>query len=177
MIASKKLIFILLMVTLASFLSACSHVAYPRGPIPVKMDVVGRLDIQKEISFENGVTDAKLTLVAVQGAYKWFANYKEWTNFIITQLENELRNRGVPVRPESENIYKLKVESVGLFWGTWATRCIVNVRVERKDGTWSKTYEGNNPSPASLYRAIDGAVYRAVVAILEDKDFRNSISR
>ena len=52
---------------------------------------------------------------------------------------------------------------------------MVNVRVENKEGTWSKTYEGNNSSPATLYRAVDGAVYKAVVAILGDKDFKNAI--
>jgi len=92
-------------------------------------------------------------------------------------LETELKNRGVQVKPDSEDVFKVRVEHVGLFWGSFATRCIVNVRVEKKDGTWSKTYEGNNASPASLYRAVDGAVYKAVVAIMGDNDFKNAISR
>jgi hypothetical protein len=45
------------------------------------------------------------------------------------------------------------------------------------DGTWSKIYEGNNASPATLYRAVDGAVYKAVVALLEDKDFRIAVGQ
>ena len=73
--------------------------------------------------------------------------------------------------------FRVKVEQTGLHWGSFAIRCVVNVRVEKMDGTWSKIYEGNNASPATLYRAVDGAAHKSVVAILEDKDFRNVMSR
>jgi len=69
------------------------------------------------------------------------------------------------------------VDSAALYWGFAAIRCIVWVRIEKKDGTWSKSYEGNNASRATLYRAVDGAVYKAVVAILQDKDFKNALSQ
>ncbi len=174
---TQKLILTLLIVILAFFFSACSHVAVPRGPIPVKMDVVGPMNTNKAISLENGVPDSRLTLIATQGYHKWFADYNVWTSFIVSQLESELRGRGVQVIPNGQEAFKVKVEQAGLYWGSFATRCIVHVRVERKDGTWSKSYEGNNPSMASLNRSIDGAVYRAVVAILQDKDFMNAISR
>lgn len=83
-------------------LSGCSHVVYPRGPIQVKMDVVGSIDAKKVVSFTDGVQDARLTLVATQGSHKYFVDYKQWTGFIVSQLEDELRKRGVEVKPESE---------------------------------------------------------------------------
>jgi uncharacterized lipoprotein YajG len=141
------------------------------------MEVVGPMNVDKTITLENGAQDSKLTLIATQGIHKWYADYSVWTSLIVAQLESELRGRGVRVSPDSQEIIKVKVEQAGLFWGSFSTRCIVNVRVERKDGTWSKSYEGNNASPANLYRSVDGAVYRAVVAILQDKDFMNAISR
>jgi hypothetical protein len=164
----------LLMVSVALLFSGCSHVVYPRGAIPVKMDVVGSMDAKKVVSFINGVTDSKLTLIATQGTDKYFADYKQWTSAIASQLENELRNRGVQVRPESEVGFKVSVESVGLFWGAFATRCIVRARVEKTDGTWSRTYEGNNASN-NINRAIDGAAYKVVVAIMGDQDFKSTI--
>ncbi len=164
----------LLMVSVALLFSGCSHVVYPRGAIPVKMDVVGSMDAKKVVSFINGVTDSKLTLIATQGTDKYFADYKQWTSAIASQLENELRNRGVQVRPESEVGFKVSVESVGLFWGAFATRCIVRARVEKTDGTWSRTYEGNNASN-NINRAIDGAAYKVVVAIMGDQDFKSAI--
>ena len=168
-----KLIFSLL-VMFALLFSGCSHVVYPRGPIPVKMDVVGSMDVKKVVSFINGVTESKLTLVATQGSHKYFADYRQWTISVVSQLEGELRNRGVQVRPESEVGFKVAVESVGLFWGAFASRCIVRVRVEKTDGTWSRSYEGNNASN-HFNRAIDGAVYKVVVAILGDQELRNAM--
>ena len=92
----------------------------------------------------------------------------------MSQLEDELRKRGVQVRPESEIGFKVGVESVGIFWGAFSQRCIVRARVEKIDGTWSKNYEGNNAS-GNFNRAIDGAVYKAVVAIMGNQDFKNAI--
>lgn len=174
MVKSLTLLLSLLMVSFALLFSGCSHVIYPRGPIPVKMDVVGSMDAKKVVSFINGVTDSKLNLVATKGSDKYFADYKHWTSSTVSQLEEELRNRGVQVKPESEVGFKVGVESVGLFWGAFATRCIVRVRIEKIDGTWSRTYEGNNASN-HFNRAIDGAAYKVVVAIMGDQDFKNAI--
>lgn len=177
MTGTQKLVLASLIMTLTFLFSACSHVTVPRGPIQVKMDVVGSLDIPEEISFENGVPDSKLTLIGSQGFHKWYADYRAWTSFIINHMETELRNRGVKVTAGSGTPFKVKVEQAGLYWGSFAIRCVVNVRVEKMDGTWSKIYEGNNASPATLYRAVDGAVYKAVVAILQDKDFKIAVGQ
>ena len=177
MTGTQKLVLTSLIVILTFFFSACSHVMIPRGPIPVKMDVVGAMNVNKAISVQNDVPESKLIIIASQGFHKYYADYRVWTSFIVSHLETELRSRGVQVTPDSQDVFKVRIEQAGIYWGSFSTRCVVNVRVERKDGTWSKSYEGNNASPASLYRSIDGAVYKAVVAILEDKDFRNAMSR
>jgi len=171
---TSKLVFPLLMVLLALLFSGCSQVVYPRGAIAVKMDVIGSIDAKKVVSFTNGVPESKLTLVATQGNQKYFVDYKHWTGSIVGQLEDELRKRGVQVRPESDINFKVSVESVGLFWGAFSQRCIVRARADKMDGTWSKNYEGNNASD-NFDRAVDGAVYKVVVTIMEDQDFRNAI--
>ena len=79
--------------------------------------------------------------------------------------------------PGSDYVFHVALQDVKLIQGAWATRCIVTVLVERADGKWSHTYEGNNASPASAERAIDGAVYRAVEAIIADPGFRNALSQ
>jgi hypothetical protein len=94
MVKSSKLVFLLWVALFALLFSGCSHVVYPRGAIAVKMDVVGSMEAKKTVSFANGVTDSKLTLVATQGTDKYFANYQQWTSSIVSQLESELGNRG-----------------------------------------------------------------------------------
>jgi hypothetical protein len=177
MFSYPKSILVLFLFIFAVLFSACSHVVYPRGPIPVTMDVVGPIDTPNEISFVNGVAESNLILIATYGAHKYLADFKQWTDLIIDQLETELERRGVRVKPDGGDIFTVSVENARLFWGAWATRCIVNVRIDKGDGTWSKMFEGNNTSPASLYRSIDGAAYKVVVAIIEDQDFKKAISR
>lgn len=167
----------LFLVIVTFLFSACSHVVSPRGPIPVKIDVVGPIDTSKEISLVNDQTESKLTLIATYGAHKYLADFKQWTDLIVDQLETELEKRGVQIKPDSDDIFRVSVENARLFWGAWAIRCIVNVRLEKSDGTWSKTFEGNNASPATLYRAVDGAVYRVVEAMIRDRGFRRTLSR
>jgi len=171
---TSKFVIPLLMVMLVLLFSGCSQVVSPRGAIAVKMDVIGSMDAKKVVSFTNGVRDSKLTLVASQGNQKYFADYKHWTDSIVSQLGDELRKRGVQVKPESDVSIKVSVESVGLSWGAFSQRCIVRARADKIDGTWSKNYEGNDAS-ANFDRAIDGAVYKVIIAIMGDQDFRNAI--
>jgi len=174
MIRSSKFLSSLLMISLVFLFFGCSHVVYPRGPIPVKTDVVGSIDAKKEVSFINGVADSKLTLIATQGSHKYFADYRQWAGLIVSQLESELKSRGVQVQSEGGTAFKVAVESVGLFWGSFSTRCIVRVRVEKMDGTWTKTFEVNNAS-GHFARTFDGAAHKVVVAILGDQDFKNAM--
>lgn len=174
MVKSTKYLALLILVSMVLFFSGCSHIVAPRGAIPVKTDVVGSIDSRQEVSFSNGVAESKLTLIATQGSHKYFADYKHWTGQIVSQLESELKTRGVQVLSEGGAAFKVAVESVGLFWGSFATRCIVRVRVEKMDGTWTKTYEVNNAS-GHFARTFDGAAHKAVVAVLSDQDFRNAM--
>jgi len=171
---TAKLVFPLLSLMFALLFSGCSQVVHPSGAIAVKMEVIGPMDAKKVLCFTNAVSDSKLTLVATQGNQKYFADYKHWTGSIVSQLEDELRKRGVQVKPESDIGFRVSVESVGLFWGAFSKRCIVRVRAGKIDGTWSKNYEGNHASD-NFDQAIDGAVYKVVVAIMGDQDFRNAI--
>jgi len=170
-----KCIFALFFLMLPLLFSGCSQIVYPRGAIPVDMAKVGQISTNKVISLLNAQTESKLTLVAVQGSNKFFADFKQWSDFIVAQLGTELEKRGVQVKPEGNNVFKISVPNLRFFWGSWAVRCIVNVQVERKDGKWAKTYEGNNAGQ-NINRAIDGAVHKAVEAIIGDPDFQRALA-
>ena len=98
-------------------------------------------------------------------------------NRVVSAKEKVSGTQEVQAEPDSDYIFNVSVRDVKLAQGSWATRCIVTVLVERADGQWSNTYEGNNASPASAARAIDGAVYRAVEAIITDRGFRDALSQ
>ena len=172
--------------------SGLPPLAAPRIQIPVTMEAAGPIATDKKISFVNSTNEFKVRLVAAIGYKKYYADLESWADIIIAQLEAELQQRGVTVTsshkeisktqkqqapPESDYTFDVAVGNVQLIQGSFATRCIVTVLVERADGSWSHTYEGNNASPASAERAIDGAGYRVVEAIIADPGFRDLISR
>jgi hypothetical protein len=174
----------------------------PQAQIPVTMEVAGPIAQSNRISLVNSTQEFKIIFLATLNYTKYYADFQAWADIIIAQLETELQKRGVKVvspadttanrvvsakekvsktqemqvEPESKYIVNVSVLDVKLVQGSWATRCIVNVLIERADGQWSNTYEGNNASPASAARAIDGAVYRVVEAIIADGGFRDAIS-
>ena len=174
MFMPRKCILFLFILILPFLLSACSHVVYPRGPIPVGMDKVGRIDTHQEISLINKVAESKLTLAAVQGYDKFLVDYKHWTDLIVDQLKTELAKRGVQVKPQGDHTFNISTTNIRYFWGAWAVRCIVNVRVERSDGAWSKEYEGNNAGH-QINRATDGAVHKVVAEIIGDYGFTKAL--
>ena len=60
--------------------------------------------------------------------------------------------------------------------GSVTCRCTGSVLVREHGGEWSKTYTFVNEG-ASTLRAIDGATYQVVKAILKDPAFRRALSR
>src|SRR4030042_3408298 len=70
MTGTQKLVLTSSIVILTVLFSACSHVMIPRGPIPVKMDVVGAMNVNKAISVQNDVPDSKLVIITSQGFTK-----------------------------------------------------------------------------------------------------------
>ncbi|MFC1885319.1 hypothetical protein ACFL2O_11170 [Thermodesulfobacteriota bacterium] len=93
MIRSLTLVSLLLMLFFVFFLSGCSHIIYPTAPIPVKMEAVGAMDVMKEVSFVNASTDSIIALIATHKRRKYFANYQQWTGFVVSQLEEELKKK------------------------------------------------------------------------------------
>jgi hypothetical protein len=172
----------------------------PQVQIPVTMEVAGPIAQSKRISFVNSTHEFKVIFLITLNYKKYYADSQAWADIIIVQLEDELQKRGVriitpvdvasdtamsshekvsvaQVTPEIDYVFNVAVQDIKLVQGSWATRCIVTVLVERADGQWSHTYERNNASPASAERAIDGAVYRVVEAIIADPGFRSALSQ
>jgi hypothetical protein len=93
---------------------------------------------------------------------------QKWTDTAAGLLKSELEKRGFDVTQGSPKEIKLTVLRANLYWGFAAIRCILFLKVETSDG-YTHEYEGNNASGWTLYRACDGAVTRAIAAMLEDK--------
>jgi len=71
------------------------------------------------------------------------------------------------LRPVHQKKLKLSVNSIVGTFGFAVVRVEITLEAETSDG-YVNTYIGDNRSPATLYRAADGAVMRAVAEMLRD---------
>jgi hypothetical protein len=159
---------VLFICILASF--GCSHHYTPKQ-YPIKTDMVQELNLNQAVSVVNNQHSENMVLMGAQGFHKWLGNMHLWTEVAAELLRSELINRGSTVTSDAPKELKLAITRVNLFWGAWAIRCILSLRVETGDG-YIQEFEGNNASPATLYRACDGAVTKAVAALLNDDQIR-----
>jgi hypothetical protein len=131
--------------------------------------MVSDFSCHDSVAVTNAHESGKMILIGSQGAHKWMGDMQLWTDTAVGVLENELQLRGIKVTGESTKELKLTVTHANVYWGFAAIRCILSLKVEAGEG-YTNTFEGNNSSPWTLYRACDGAVTRAVEAMLNDEN-------
>ena len=143
--------------------AACTHVYVPRK-YPVANTTIASFANHPTVQMTN-TAESRNTIVGSQGAHKWIGDLHTWTDVAIGLLTDELGKRGVTFVTDGKKTLKLSITRAQIFWGFAAIRCILNLHVETGDGH-SFEFEGNNASPGTLYRAVDGSVTRAVEALL-----------
>jgi hypothetical protein len=121
------------------------------------------------IAVINAHKTGKMALIGSQGVHKWMGDMQLWTDTAVGVLENELQIRKINVTGEASKTLKLAITHANTYPGFASIRCVLSLRVETGEG-YSKEFEGNNSSPWTLYRACDGAVTRAVEAMLNDEE-------
>jgi hypothetical protein len=99
----------------------------------------------------------------------WLIDYHAWTDVAIAIAQRELTARGMTVDAQSARRLQLSIESANTEVGWWTVASTIVMRVETGDG-YTATFRGENSSAmvANPKRQIDGAMMRAVVAMLSD---------
>lgn len=102
------------------------------------------------------------------------ADLHQYTQSAITLLERALKKRGIYVGTSGRKAVTLKVSNVSFSYG-WTIGYRLNLSAEFKDGGRTVVPAQNN-SPATAYRAIDGALMHAVTNLLLDQEFQKYIN-
>ena len=154
----NKIIYYSLSILLIIGLSGCTRVInYTPNPSTFKMDAIEEFSSNNSISLINEQISTDDVEFASKGIAKFTGNLQEWTDTAIQITKRELSKRNMNVTNEDvSKKLKLSIESVK-----------GRLNVETGDG-YKNYYIGDNRSPANLYRASDGAVMRAVAAMLND---------
>jgi len=150
------------------FSFGCTHYYVPKQH-PVAPGLVPDFTGNNAIAVINAHETGKMTLIGSQMAHKWMGDMRLWTDTAVGVLQNELQIRRIKVTGDASKELKLAVTHANVYWGFASIRCIITLEVDTGEG-YHKTFEGNNSSPWTLYRACDGAVTRAVEAMLNDEE-------
>ncbi|MBW1849278.1 MAG: hypothetical protein JRJ27_19605 [Deltaproteobacteria bacterium] len=159
---------IILLLFIFSLPSACSHYYVPKQH-PVKAGMVPDFTGQKSIHIINAHETSNIKLFYVAGFHKYLGDMQLWTDTAVGVLRSELEIRNIPVKDTASKTITLKIAHANAYQGFASIRCIVTLEVETSEGH-RKTFEGNNTSPWTLWRACDGAVTLAVTAMLNDDE-------
>jgi len=151
----------------------CTHYYVPQQ-YPLKLEMIPEFKGNQPISVKNTHTSNNIVLLGSQGGHKWMGDLQKWTDTAVGLFKSELGKRDVIITEDAQKELKLTVTKANIYWGFAAIRCIVYLKVETGDG-YTREFEGNNPSPWTLYRACDGAITRAVAAMLNDDMILNYI--
>jgi hypothetical protein len=144
----------------------CTHHYVPNAKT-FKLDDIQEFSSTNYIWLENAQTDSEDLLFATNMGHKFFGNLKGWTETAMAITERELTKRGMLVTANTAKRLKLSVNSIKGTFGFAVVRVETTLIVETSDG-YINTYVGDNRSPATIYRAADGAVMRAVAEMLRD---------
>jgi len=148
----------------------CTHYYTPKQ-YPLKPGMVEKLSINQPVTIVNDQPDTENKIIGAQGGNKWLGNLNQWTNTAVRLLKDEFEKRDITVTENSPKVLYLKINDANFYWGFFQIRCILYLTARTGDG-YKNEFEGNNASGATIYRAADGAVTRAVAAMLNDHKIR-----
>jgi hypothetical protein len=164
-IARKPAVLVLLCGTFG-----CAPLQITTNPdaFPVPLDNPVQLRGNQSIDLLNAYktqTQVKIFL----GGPTWEADLRQYTQSAITLLGRELRKSGATIEPSNKSIV-LRVHNVQSAPGAFLIPGSLVLDAEYGDGTKSSVAEQDNAS--SAWRAIDGAMVRAVAKLLADERFQ-----
>lgn len=148
----------------------CTHYYTPKQ-YPLKPGMVEKLRTNQPVTIVNDQPDTENKIIGGQGGHKWLGNLNQWTDTAIRLLKSEFEKRDITVVENSPKVLYLKINDANFYWGFFQIRCILYLTA-RTGGGYENEFKGNNASGWTIYRAADGAVTRAVAAMLNDHKIR-----
>jgi len=147
-------------------LAGCTHHYVPEADT-FSLDDIHEFSSSNSIWLESAQTDSEGLLFATNMGHEFYGNLKEWTETAMAITQRELTKPGMLVTASTSKKLKLSINSLKGTFGFATVRVEVTLKAETSDG-YANTYIGDNRSPATLYRAADGAVMRPVAEMLRD---------
>ncbi len=151
-------------------LAGCTHHYVPADTtFNIPHTLLDRVVGGAPVALVNTQDQTKDLLVIKLRGHKWYGNMNEWSETAIRYIKLELNKKDIPIAAGSPRSIGVEVISSKCTNRTWTLRCETTLGIRLGDGD-EKTYLGDNASPATLARAIDGSLMRAVTAMFNDDE-------
>ncbi len=152
--------------TLIIVVSGCSHTYQPK-PDTFKMDSFSEFTAPVDISILNTQTDNTDRVHFRNMGHTLSGNMKSWTDTAVIIVKRELTKRQATIFDGSQRRLELSIIFIEGEAGFSVIHYITKLKVKTGSG-YEGIYTGDNRSPASVWRAADGAVMRAVTEMFRD---------
>ena len=166
MFSRARILFIVIVMLIG--IIGCTH-RYTPKQYPLKPGMAPEFSGGHPISLINVQESTDEVLICkTEFNEKLFGNLQEWTDSVIGLLRSELEKRDIVPTEDADKQLRISVTQAKVETTVFTIRCFIYLKVETGDG-YEKEIEINSGSFAGIYeRACDGAVTRAVAAILND---------
>ena len=175
---SRSLFIIICLLFVLLFAAGCTRVHnYVPDPhrYTIGLDKVPELQTQGSINLVNVQTDETKHILTEDYPHRWVGNYRQMTDTAITVCAEALKDRGMLTSIDAGKSLKLAIVSTEEIEAMWVFRVVVNLEVEDGNGNM-RIFKGDNTTGGSLYRGVDGAIHRAVVAMLNDQGIQSYLN-
>ena len=152
-------------------LTGCVSYNYIPKPDTHKFDAIdNEFNSNKTLSLINNQPNDTPQLHFEAGANKFYANYNKWTDVAIQVLDRELTKRDATIRENAGDYIKVSIISAEALPKFWTFGAQMTLEAELSNG-YSASYIGTTSSGWTTYfRSMDGALMRAVAAMLNDPE-------
>jgi len=173
----KKAVLIGLVVVVIGLTSGCSHMlthTYTPKVSKFDMDKIHKFSVKNDVTLINRQSDSQQVLFAKNAMHTFYTDYNDWTDVAVVITSRELLKRGGHVSADAEKSLELSVLSSKVTSGGWGFRGHTKLHAKTGSG-YEQTYHAEVPS-SILNRAADGALARAVMQMLSDKEIAAYLS-
>lgn len=153
---------------LSILISSC-HTNYQPKAETFKLDPINEFEAPVNISIINAQTDDTDRVYVSGIAGSDTGNLKSFTDTAVSIAKRELISRQASVLDGEKRRLALSITSIEGEVGFAVIRIITKLKVTTGSG-YERVYVGDNRSPASSFRAADGAVMRAIAEMLRDPE-------
>ena len=162
----KPLLYLCLL--LAPLVSGCTHqYVWKKYKIEPERVSLGTLPAGTAVALVNGQTESEAYELGSVGAHHYHGSLNQLTDAVISQLAQELEDRGAVVREGAAKTLEVTVVDAKCTTGGYMLCVEMHVRTKTGSG-YVMEAPISNRTPMTVPRAYNGAVALTVIAILND---------